>query len=179
MNTEEVYRNLRKTTAEIQNYSFESNQRDLGIGQMGGNGLLQRGGLGAIGAGGDHHMTESFSAMSTSTCTLVPNGNMTTLNGGTNGSAAHAAMLAFEAGQYRGIGSGDCDLSPSTATTTESSTPENTVQRMDSMNGTRNGSNRGHHTSGGGVVSNTGRSTPDFTILEDGTLVFESELELF
>ncbi|KAG4077169.1 hypothetical protein HA402_016156 [Bradysia odoriphaga] len=40
MNTEEVYRNLRKTTAEIQNYSFEtkldrdSNSKDSGISQM-------------------------------------------------------------------------------------------------------------------------------------------------
>lgn len=40
MNTEEVYRNLRKTTAEIQNYSFEAklgrdtNSKDSGISQM-------------------------------------------------------------------------------------------------------------------------------------------------
>lgn len=40
MNTEEVYRNLRKTTAEIQNYSFETklgrdtNSKDSGISQM-------------------------------------------------------------------------------------------------------------------------------------------------
>ncbi|XP_055308767.1 CLIP-associating protein isoform X4 [Sitodiplosis mosellana] len=40
MNTEEVYRNLRKTTAEIQNYSFETklgrdtNSKDFGISQM-------------------------------------------------------------------------------------------------------------------------------------------------
>lgn len=40
MNTEEVYRNLRKTTAEIQNYTFESklgrdtNSKDSGISQM-------------------------------------------------------------------------------------------------------------------------------------------------
>lgn len=39
---EEVYKNLRKTTAEIQNYSFESkldrdaNSKDSGISQMGG-----------------------------------------------------------------------------------------------------------------------------------------------
>jgi CLIP-associating protein 1/2 len=41
MNTEEIYKNLRKTTAEIQNYSFESkldrdtNSKDSGISQMG------------------------------------------------------------------------------------------------------------------------------------------------
>lgn len=41
MNTEEVYRSLRKTTAEIQNYSFETkldrdtNSKDSGISQMG------------------------------------------------------------------------------------------------------------------------------------------------
>lgn len=40
MNTEEVYRSLRKTTAEIQNYSFETklgrdtNSKDSGISQM-------------------------------------------------------------------------------------------------------------------------------------------------
>lgn len=40
---EEVYKNLRKTTAEIQNYSFESkldrdaNSKDSGISQMGEN----------------------------------------------------------------------------------------------------------------------------------------------
>uniref|UniRef100_A0A8D8DXQ8 CLIP-associating protein n=2 Tax=Culex pipiens TaxID=7175 RepID=A0A8D8DXQ8_CULPI len=41
MNTEEIYKNLRKTTAEIQNYSFEAkldrdaNSKDSGISQMG------------------------------------------------------------------------------------------------------------------------------------------------
>lgn len=41
ISTEEVYRNLRKTTAEIQNYSFEikldrdTNSKDSGISQMG------------------------------------------------------------------------------------------------------------------------------------------------
>ncbi|XP_055625223.1 CLIP-associating protein isoform X5 [Toxorhynchites rutilus septentrionalis] len=41
MNTEEIYKNLRKTTAEIQNYSFETkldrdaNSKDSGISQMG------------------------------------------------------------------------------------------------------------------------------------------------
>lgn len=41
MNSEEVYKNLRKTTAEIQNYSFEAkldrdaNSKDSGISQMG------------------------------------------------------------------------------------------------------------------------------------------------
>lgn len=44
---EEVYKNLRKTTAEIQNYSFESkldrdaNSKDSGISQMGENHLHQ------------------------------------------------------------------------------------------------------------------------------------------
>lgn len=46
MNTEEVYRSLRRTTAEIQNYSFETkldrdtNSKDSGISQMGDH-LLQ------------------------------------------------------------------------------------------------------------------------------------------
>lgn len=41
MNTEEVYKSLRKTTAEIQNYTFETkldrdaNSKDSGISQMG------------------------------------------------------------------------------------------------------------------------------------------------
>jgi CLIP-associating protein 1/2 len=41
MNHEEIYKNLKKTTAEIQNYSFESkldrdtNSKDSGISQMG------------------------------------------------------------------------------------------------------------------------------------------------
>lgn len=49
MNTEEVYRNLHKTTAEIQNYSFETklgrdaNSKDSGISQMDGQqiGIIQ------------------------------------------------------------------------------------------------------------------------------------------
>lgn len=47
MNTEEVYKNLRKTTAEIQNYSFESkldrdaNSKDSGISQMGETHMMQ------------------------------------------------------------------------------------------------------------------------------------------
>lgn len=47
MNTEEIYKNLRKTTAEIQNYSFESkldrdtNSKDSGISQMGSDQLIQ------------------------------------------------------------------------------------------------------------------------------------------
>jgi hypothetical protein len=46
MNHEEVYKNLRKTTAEIQNYSFESkldrdaNSKDSGISQMGENHMM-------------------------------------------------------------------------------------------------------------------------------------------
>lgn len=56
MNTEEVYRNLRKTTAEIQNYSFETkldrdtNSKDSGISQMGG---------------GDNHLLETHFTLPT------------------------------------------------------------------------------------------------------------------
>lgn len=45
MNSEEIYKSLRKTTAEIQNYSFESKldrdatSKDSGISQMGGGGI--------------------------------------------------------------------------------------------------------------------------------------------
>lgn len=199
MNTEEVYRNLRKTTAEIQNYSFESkldrdtNSKDSGISQMGGSGGSNTTAATAASAGNGHvgrgidHMVESFSAMSASTCTLVPNG------GAANGGApnGHATGASFEHGHHQqhqhqqqlnslhyGMGLGDCDLSPSTATTTESNTPENTV-RMDSMNGTPH--HRLHTGSGGGVGGGRGsgagggRTTPDFKILEDGTMVFESE----
>lgn len=41
MNQDEIYKNLKKTTAEIQNYSYESkldrdaNSKDSGISQMG------------------------------------------------------------------------------------------------------------------------------------------------
>lgn len=192
MNTEEVYRNLRKTTAEIQNYSFESkldrdtNSKDSGISQMGGGG-------GNNGIGSVHSMVDSFAAMSASTCTLVPNGS--------NGNNGHGS-LAFDA-HHHGVqmgyrptatasdgGLGDCDLSPSTATTTESNTPENTVRMDGALNGGQHhhrlhgglgggggggggGGARGAGTGGG--VMGAGWATPEFKILEDGTLVFESE----
>lgn len=58
MNSEEVYKSLRKTTAEIQNYSFESKldrdatSKDSGISQMGG---------GGFGAGGDINNGNQYS----------------------------------------------------------------------------------------------------------------------
>lgn len=202
MNTEEVYRNLRKTTAEIQNYSFESkldrdtNSKDSGISQMGGGsggGSSSRsgggGGDGGNGIGGVHSMIDSFAAMSASTCTLVANGSNGN-NGHTNDGHPYRAAAAPSMGYFDG-GLGDCDLSPSTATTTESNTPENTVR----MDGHLNGQNHGHRMHGGlgsggrgggggggggggssgGVTGGAGWATPEFKILEDGTLVFESE----
>ncbi|XP_052899259.1 CLIP-associating protein [Anopheles moucheti] len=109
MNTEEVYKNLRKTTAEIQNYSFESkldrdtNSKDSGISQM-----------------GETHMMQS----------------MTVLDGvghGVYGMASNG-MNGHIGGGMGGLEKDDsCNGSKTqSATTTESNTPENTV-RLDSM----------------------------------------------
>lgn len=206
MNTEEVYRNLRKTTAEIQNYSFESkldrdtNSKDSGISQMGGGGGggSSRSGAsgdgGGNGIGGVHSMIDSFAAMSASTCTLVANGSNG--NNGHGGDAQHpyraAAAVPSMGGYGFDGGLGDCDLSPSTATTTESNTPENTVRMDGALNGGqhhgghrmhgglgggggRGGGGGGGGSGGVGVTGGAGWATPEFKILEDGTLVFESE----
>uniref|UniRef100_A0A182K2B0 TOG domain-containing protein n=1 Tax=Anopheles christyi TaxID=43041 RepID=A0A182K2B0_9DIPT len=110
MNTEEVYKNLRKTTAEIQNYSFESkldrdaNSKDSGISQM-----------------GETHMMQS----------------MTVLDGvvghGVYGLPANG-MNGHIGGGIGGLEKDDsCNGSKTqSATTTESNTPENTV-RLDGM----------------------------------------------
>nr|XP_049463704.1 CLIP-associating protein isoform X3 [Anopheles coluzzii] len=110
MNTEEVYKNLRKTTAEIQNYSFESkldrdaNSKDSGISQM-----------------GETHMMQS----------------MTVLDGvgghGVYGLASNG-MNGHIGGGLGGLEKDDsCNGSKTqSATTTESNTPENTV-RLDGM----------------------------------------------
>lgn len=109
MNSEEVYKSLRKTTAEIQNYSFESKldrdatSKDSGISQMGG--VL--GGGGGGGAGGD-------------------------LNNGFN------QYLEARAVQEVANGLGDMHLGScngSSKATTESNTPENTVRGLDGGNG--------------------------------------------
>ncbi|XP_049292643.1 CLIP-associating protein isoform X7 [Anopheles funestus] len=109
MNTEEVYKNLRKTTAEIQNYSFESkldrdtNSKDSGISQM-----------------GETHMMQS----------------MTVLDGVSHGVYG---MASNGMNGHIGVGMGGLEKDDScngsktqSATTTESNTPENTV-RLDSM----------------------------------------------
>uniref|UniRef100_A0A182WIQ9 TOG domain-containing protein n=1 Tax=Anopheles minimus TaxID=112268 RepID=A0A182WIQ9_9DIPT len=109
MNTEEVYKNLRKTTAEIQNYSFETkldrdtNSKDSGISQM-----------------GETHMMQS----------------MTVLDGVSHGvyGMASNGMNGHIGGGMGGLEKDDsCNGSKTqSATTTESNTPENTV-RLDSM----------------------------------------------
>ncbi|XP_035911784.1 CLIP-associating protein isoform X8 [Anopheles stephensi] len=111
MNTEEVYKNLRKTTAEIQNYSFESkldrdtNSKDSGISQM-----------------GETHMMQSMTVLDG----VVGHGGMYGL--ASNGMNGHIG------GGMGGLEKDDsCNGSKTqSATTTESNTPENTV-RLDSM----------------------------------------------
>lgn len=110
MNTEEVYRNLRKTTAEIQNYSFETkldrdtNSKDSGISQMGDHQL-------------EHFTLSSLTAITTGA------------GAPTNGINGHG--LAFDRDDFCNGGS---KTQSSTTTTTESNTPENTV-RLDSIDG--------------------------------------------
>uniref|UniRef100_A0A182NHM2 TOG domain-containing protein n=1 Tax=Anopheles dirus TaxID=7168 RepID=A0A182NHM2_9DIPT len=110
MNTEEVYKNLRKTTAEIQNYSFESkldrdaNSKDSGISQM-----------------GETHMMQSMTVLDG----VIGHGVYGLPSNGMNG---HIGS---------GIGGLEKDDScngskTQSATTTESNTPENTV-RLDGM----------------------------------------------
>lgn len=105
MNTEEVYRSLRKTTAEIQNYSFETkldrdtNSKDSGISQMG------------------DHQNDHF-------ITGLPS---------TNGHNGHFGGLSAFGGSAEKEDS--CNGSKTqSATTTESNTPENTV-RLDAIDG--------------------------------------------
>ncbi|XP_055690824.1 CLIP-associating protein isoform X2 [Lutzomyia longipalpis] len=113
MNSEEVYKSLRKTTAEIQNYSFESkldrdaNSKDSGISQMGG---------------GDHVQAIQMSEQYLQTRTASPGTfNFTpTSNAPTNGLNGH-----FNVGEKEDSCNGSKTQS---ATTTESNTPENTVR---------------------------------------------------
>lgn len=110
MNTEEVYRSLRKTTAEIQNYSFETklgrdtNSKDSGISQMD-----EHTGVGTTIESRQHQ--QYYASNQTQLC-------------GING--------------YKGVDNEDsCNGSKNqSATTTESNTPENTI-RIDGDIGTR------------------------------------------
>ncbi|XP_055708280.1 CLIP-associating protein isoform X2 [Phlebotomus papatasi] len=115
MNSEEVYKSLRKTTAEIQNYSFESkldrdaNSKDSGISQMGG---------------GDHVTAIQASEQYMQTRTASPGTlGLTPMQNATNGLNGH-----FNLGEKEDSCNGSKTQS---ATTTESNTPENTV-RIDS-----------------------------------------------
>uniref|UniRef100_A0A1L8E5Z7 Putative microtubule associated-protein orbit n=2 Tax=Nyssomyia neivai TaxID=330878 RepID=A0A1L8E5Z7_9DIPT len=108
MNSEEVYKSLRKTTAEIQNYSFESkldrdaNSKDSGISQMGEH-------VQAI------QMSEQYTrTASPGTFSFAPTPNAT------NGINGH-----FSVGEKEDSCNGSKTQS---ATTTESNTPENTVR---------------------------------------------------
>lgn len=107
MNSEEVYRNLRKTTAEIQNYSFETklgrdtNSKDSGISQM------DEQHLGAV-------MTNELNRQQ------YPNFNQPQ-HSGING---HTGTY-FSCGDKEDSCNGSKTQS---STTTESNTPENTVR---------------------------------------------------
>ncbi|XP_055379520.1 CLIP-associating protein isoform X9 [Condylostylus longicornis] len=112
LNSEEVYKRLRKTTAEIQNYSFEAkldrdtNSKDSGISQM-----------------GDHIVT------TTANINLGINANSNLLHGeshllSANGINGHIGSEREES----------CNGSKTqSATTTESNTPENTVRLEHAM----------------------------------------------
>lgn len=109
MNTEEVYRNLRKTTAEIQNYSFETklgrdtNSKDSGISQM-----------------DDHQATIAV----TEQIHQYYSSQLTQQVQATNGYNGHLMSLDKE---------DSCNGSKTQSTaTTESNTPDNTV-RIDSQ----------------------------------------------
>lgn len=148
MNTEEVQRSLRKTTAEIQTYyetklDRDTNSKDSGISQMGG---------------GDHQL-DHFGAMNASSCTLVA-----TPSNGLNGHHLATSTMSFDRGDEFGMGRQfkSEELSPST-TTTESNTPENTI-RLDALNG------QPHY-----KMQANSRNTPDFKVNEAGELVFESK----
>lgn len=106
MNSEEVYKSLRKTTAEIQNYSFESKldrdatSKDSGISQMGGGGVL------GVGAGGGDVLNGFSQYMESRVVQEVANG----------------------IGDLH-LGSASCN--GSSKATTESNTPENTVRGLE------------------------------------------------
>lgn len=107
MNTEEVYRSLHKTTAEIQNYSFETklgrdtNSKDSGISQMDD----QQAASNAINEPIVSQMQQS------------------------------QYFAKVQMNGFNGVASGDSYNNSNTqsATTTESNTPENTV-RLDEIN---------------------------------------------
>ncbi|XP_052861682.1 CLIP-associating protein [Anopheles cruzii] len=118
MNTEEVYKNLRKTTAEIQNYSFETkldmNGKDSGIGSQ-------------IGDRDPHNNNVMLQSM-----TVLETG------GGVGGLGIYGlpsnGINGHIVGGFGGLEKDDsCNGSKTqSATTTESNTPENTV-RLDGM----------------------------------------------
>lgn len=168
MNTEEVQRSLRKTTAEIQTYyetklDRDSNSKDSGISLMGG--------------GTGDHPIDHFAALTGSmTNTIVP----PTSSNGLNGHHLTASgMSSYERSDNypQNDGRGDEfvmvgrqykseELSPST-TTTESNTPENTVRLDGALNGAP------HY-----KMHSNGTNPPDFKFNPDGSLVFESKLTL-
>lgn len=114
MNTEEVYRNLRKTTAEIQNYSFETklgrdtNSKDSGISQMDDQQL------GAL--TNEPMIKQHYYSMNQAQ------------QYGTNGFNGHAFASIDKEDSCNG------SKTQSSATTTESNTPENTVRIDNEMN---------------------------------------------
>lgn len=119
MNTEEVYRSLRKTTAEIQNYSFETklgrdtNSKDSGISQMD----EQQSAVAVINepVQQQHHYYAIHQHQQL----------------GTNGFNGHVISSMDKEDSCNG------SKTQSSATTTESNTPENTV-RLDNEISARN-----------------------------------------
>lgn len=138
MNSEEVYRSLRKTTAEIQNYSYgaqirDTNSKDSGISQM------------------DDQQLGAASTMETMKQQHYYTTNQTQQYS-TNGFNGH--MFLDKEDSCNG------SRTQSSATTTESNTPENTV-RMDNEMTLRNTFNPKH--------------SNNVTFLPNGELVTECE----
>lgn len=102
----ELYRQMQKTTAEIQNY-YETkldrhvNSKDSGISQM-----------------GDHQMEQFMASSTTTLLASTPN-------------HANGHVLGFDRDE---LCNGDSKTQSSTATTTKSNTPENAV-RLDAIDG--------------------------------------------
>lgn len=142
MNHEEVYRSLRKTTAEIQNYSFETklgrdtNSKDSGISQMDDQQL-------GVASNIEPIKQQHYYAINQG----PPYG--------TNGFNGHAFSSMDKEDSCNG------SKTQSSATTTESNTPENTV-RIDNEMTSRN--------------SFTAKHSNNVTFLANGELVTECKL---
>lgn len=150
MNSEEVYKSLRKTTAEIQNYSFESKldrdatSKDSGISQMGGIG----GGGGGAG-GGDIN------------------------NGFSQYLEARVVQEMANGLNEMHLGSGS-SCNGSSKATTESNTPENTVRGLEVGGGVVTGG-AAMTTNLGGHNSNVVHSNA-ISYSADGQVIIENSI---